>query len=191
MQLQTDSLYNYIPLNKEIEGHKLKSTFSYPLGLAVLTILKYVFKDSLAPKDLFVDLIKDAEFFKKNFQNKKIVIIGRGVTGGKPIGQTLKKLNFDYINTSSKTYDSEQYYKDADIIISAVGKKIIDGDCIKPGVILINVGVRRENDKLKGDYDEKDVKDIASFYTSTPGGVGPIDVIYLYKNLLEASKLQK
>lgn len=67
MQLQTDSLYNYIPLNKEIEGHKLKSTFSYPLGLAVLTILKYVFKDSLAPKDLFVDLIKDAEFFKKNF----------------------------------------------------------------------------------------------------------------------------
>lgn len=53
------------------------------------------------------------------------------------------------------------------------------------------MGVRRENDKLKGDYDEKDVKDIASFYTSTPGGVGPIDVIYLYKNLLEASKLQK
>ena len=62
---------------------------------------------------------------------------------------------------------------------------------LKPGVVLINTGVRKENGKLKGDYEEKDIKDIASFYTPTPGGSGPIDVVYLYKNLIDAAKMQK
>ncbi|MBI3366284.1 bifunctional 5,10-methylene-tetrahydrofolate dehydrogenase/ 5,10-methylene-tetrahydrofolate cyclohydrolase, partial [Candidatus Roizmanbacteria bacterium] len=71
------------------------------------------------------------------------------------------------------------------------GKKVIFPEIIKPGVILINVGLRRENGRLKGDYDESEVKTIASFYTPTPGGVGPIDVMYLYKNLIESYRLQK
>ena len=62
---------------------------------------------------------------------------------------------------------------------------------LKPGVILINVGLRKEQGKLKGDYEEKEIKEIASYYTPTPGGIGPIDVIYLYKNLVDAAKLQK
>lgn len=62
---------------------------------------------------------------------------------------------------------------------------------LKTGVILINVGLRKENGKLKGDYEESEIKDIASYYTATPGGLGPIDVSYLFKNLVEATKLQK
>ncbi len=77
------------------------------------------------------------------------------------------------------------------MIITAVGKKVLTPQMLKKGVILINVGLRRENNKLKGDYDEKEIKDIASFYTPTPGGVGPIDVVYLFKNLVDAAKLQK
>ena len=50
---------------------------------------------------------------------------------------------------------------------------------------------RRENGYFKGDYDDKEIKTVASFYTPTPGGIGPIDVIYLYKNLFDAAKLQK
>jgi len=53
------------------------------------------------------------------------------------------------------------------------------------------VGLRKEQGKLKGDYEEKEIKEIASYYTPTPGGIGPIDVIYLYKNLVDAAKLQK
>ena len=75
--------------------------------------------------------------------------------------------------------------------MTAVGKKILTPDVLKPEVILINVGLRRENNKLKGDYDEKEIKEIASFYSSTPGGIGPVDVLYLYKNLIEAAKLQR
>ena len=51
--------------------------------------------------------------------------------------------------------------------------------------------IRKENGKLKGDYEESEIKDIASHYTPTPGGSGPIDVVYLYKNLIDAAKMQK
>jgi len=62
---------------------------------------------------------------------------------------------------------------------------------LKEGVILINVGLRKEHGRLKGDYEEAEVKNIASYYTPTPGGAGPIDVVYLYKNLIDSAKLQK
>lgn len=189
-QLSTASIYNYIPLEKEIEGHRHKSTFFPPIGLAVLTVLKYIFNKSQSGKELFVDIEKDQSFFKKVFHNKKIVLIGRGITGGQPIGQTLTNFKINYINIHSHTPQPEGYCKEADIIITAVGKKIINSEILKPGVILINVGLRREGKKLKGDYEEKEIKKIASFYTPTPGGVGPIDILYLYKNLVEAAKMQ-
>jgi methylenetetrahydrofolate dehydrogenase (NADP+) / methenyltetrahydrofolate cyclohydrolase len=118
-------------------------------------------------------------------------LVGRGLTGGLPIGKALSFLNIPFLNTNSQTTDPHEYYKDADIIISAVGKKIIKKEMLKPNVILLNVGLRKELDEsLKGDYEEKEISDIASFYSTTPGGIGPIDVLYLYKNLIDAAKLQ-
>ena len=95
------------------------------------------------------------------------------------------------MNINSQTPQPEEYYREADVIVPAVGKKILTPDMLKPGVILINVGVRKEEGKLKGDYDEKEVEPIAGSYTATPGGVGPLDVLYLYKNLVDAAKMQK
>lgn len=190
-QLSTDTLFEYISDIKEIEGHKRKTQFVAPIGLAVLTTLKYIYGTQKLDKHLIVNLNKDKKFFKKIFRNKKIVLVGRGVTGGKPIGKTLSDAKINYIGINSKTPEPATYLKEADIIITAVGKKVIHPEVIKPGVILINVGLRRENGKLKGDYEEKEIKNIASYYTPTPGGVGPIDVMYLYKNLIEAYKLQK
>lgn len=129
-------------------------------------------------------------FFKSHLKHKKIVLIGRGLTGGKPIGKTLSQFKVNYINTSSQTFEADQYYKDADIIISAVGKKIIHASNVKPGAILINAGLHHEHGKLKGDYEENEISSVASYYTGTPGGVGPLDVLYLYKNLIDATKLQ-
>ncbi|PIV08992.1 hypothetical protein COS31_02700 [Candidatus Roizmanbacteria bacterium CG02_land_8_20_14_3_00_36_15] len=190
-QLSTNSIYNYIPLEKEIEGHRHKTPFYPPIGLAVLTIFKYLFYKPLSGRQLFIDPEKDRFLFKKIFHNRKVVLIGRGITGGQPIGKTLTGFKINYINIHSKTPQPENYCREADIIISAVGKKVIDSQQIKPGVILINVGLRRESGKLKGDFEEKEIRKIASFYTSIIGGVGPIDVLYLYKNLVEAAKLQK
>ena len=190
-QLSTDSIYDYIPLLKEIEGHRKKTEFIFPLGLAVMTIIKYIYDGKRKQDIVFVDMKKDRILFKNVLKSKKVVIVGRGITGGKPIGKTLGNLNVNYISINSTTVDPESYFKTADLIITATGKKVIEPAMLKPGVVLINTGVRKENGKLKGDYEEKNIKDIASFYTPTPGGSGPIDVVYLYKNLIDAAKMQK
>lgn len=189
--LSTESLYDYIPLLKEIEAHKKKSSFMPPIGLAILTVLKYIFVNTKLSLSLFVDIKKEKNLFKRIFKNKKVVVVGRGITGGIPIGKTLTEARINFININSQTPNPQSYFKEADVIISAVGKKTLTAEMLKEETALINVGLRREAKKLKGDYDEKEIKKIASFYTPTPGGVGPIDVIYLYKNLIEAAKLQK
>lgn len=190
VQLQTDTFYNYIPDVKEIEGHKPKSPFQPPIGLAVLTAVKYMY-DSHKPEKCFVeDLTADCMFFKKALKHKKVVLIGRGLTGGQPIGKILSSLKINYFSINSQTETPELYYKEADIIITAVGKKVITSDQIHPGVILLNVGVRKDKDGLKGDFDEAEIKNIAQYYSTTPGGLGPIDVLYLFKNVIDAAKLQ-
>ena len=190
-QLDTDSLYEYIPLAKEIEGHRKKTTFLPPIGLAVLTVIKNIFTGTTDIKKLLIDVKRDRVFFKKVLRNKKIVIVGRGITGGIPIGKTFTEMKINYISLNSTTPEPQTYLKEADIVISAVGKKVITPESLKQGVILINVGLRKEAGILKGDYDEKEIKNVASYYTVTPGGAGPIDVLYLYYNLLLSAKMQK
>lgn len=188
--IATESIYDFVTTLKEIEGHKRKSPFEPPLGLAALTIIKYVFSHKKLDKDLFVNISKEKLFFRQLMKNKKVVLVGRGITGGQKIGKVLSVAGINFININSQTPNPEEYYKQADVIITAVGKRILKKEYLKPGVVLINAGVRREKGRLKGDYDETEVKKVASYYTPTPGGIGPIDVIYLYKNLVDAAKLQ-
>ncbi len=188
--LATDSIYNYIPDLKEIEGVKKKSPFCSPIGLAVLTVMKFIYGKGKYTPDLFVDINRDRVFFKKLFKNKRVVLVGRGITGGRPIGKMLTEAKINYISLNSKTPSPESYFQNADLIITAVGHKVIEPSMLKPGVVLINVGMRTDGGKLKGDYEESEIKNIASSYTPTPGGVGPIDVVYLYKNLIDATNLQ-
>jgi len=190
-QLNTDSIYEYIPVEKEIEGHRRKTEFNTPLGLAVLTLCKYLYVHPKADKGLFIDIRKDLNALKKIFKHKKIVIAGRGLTGGKPIAKTLANAHINFVNIHSQTSNPEEYYREADIIITAVGKKVLTPDLVKQGVVLINVGMRKDGTHLKGDYDEREISPLADFYTPTPGGIGPLDVIYLYKNLVDAARMQK
>lgn len=211
--LQTQTIYNFIPTVKEIEGFAKKSPFYPPIGLAILSILKYVHLAEIYenPDEKLQDIIvepfikekymkkiqetkeikTDRYFFKETFSGKRIVLVGRGLTGGKPIGFTLNEFGINFINVNSITPNPEEFFKSADIIISAVGKKIIEPQHLKKGVILINVGQRFEDGKVKGDYDEEEIKDIASFYTPASGGVGPLNIAYLYKNLIESAWLQE
>ncbi len=190
-RLFTETLYNFIPREKEIEGHHSKSPFLPPLGQAILTVLKYVSQPKTPLKHLWIDPKQDFVFFKNALKQKKIVIVGRGLTGGQPICKTLSYFKLNFLNTNSHTDHPEEYFKEADIIITAVGKKVIIPELLKFGAVLINVGLRHEGRKLKGDYDEKEVKSIASYYTETPRGIGPLDVLYLFKNLIDSTELQK
>ena len=137
--------------------------------------------------------IKNIDDYSHWLQTKHIVVIGRGETAGGPIAKQLSMHNEQCTIIHSKTKDEKKnlLLRQADIIVSCVGKeRIIKKEDIKKGVILISVGIWRDNEgKLHGDYDEDEIKDIASFYTPTPGGVGPVNVACLMENLITASTL--
>lgn len=189
-------IYETITPVKEIEGHRHDSEFFFPLSLAIMSGLKYVFlvqnkqSSTFDLAECLVDMKKDKQFFKDNLRGKNIVVAGRGATGGRPISDLLLEIGLPPQITHTQIAHPENLYQHADIIITATGRKILSPEFLKPGVILLNVGLRLENGFLKGDYIEKEVESIASFYSKTPGGLGPIDVLYLYKNLINATQLQ-
>jgi len=129
-------------------------------------------------------------------KKQRIVVIGRGETGGRPIFDYLVKQGCSVSVVHSQTPEKEKLNRltEANIIISCVGKKgIVQSSDIKKGVILLSVGIFRDSQgKPHGDYEEDEIKNIASFYTPTPGGVGPINVACLMENLVfSASKCIK
>jgi methylenetetrahydrofolate dehydrogenase (NADP+) / methenyltetrahydrofolate cyclohydrolase len=158
---------------KDIDGFNPNTQFESPIGLSILEVLKKTYSNLTSLRD------------------KNIVILGKGETGGKPIKNTLLKLGVKPIIVDSKTENPDEIIKNADIVISAVGKKeIIKASTLKKETVLIGTGQHMEEDKqLHGDYEEKEIENIVSFYTPTPGGIGPINVAMLLKNLCSASGL--
>lgn len=184
-------IYNLIPPEKEIEGHRSDSSFHFPLSIAVLSGVKYIIAH-LAGEDAtktVVNFDADKQLFHDYLKDKQIIIAGRGITGGAPISKALLDIGLPFTVVHSQTPNPHEIYRQADIIITATGKKMITLSDIKPGVILLNVGLRKEDGHLKGDYDEKEIEETASFYTQTPGGLGPLDVLYLFKNVIDATRI--
>lgn len=192
---------NAIDPKKDVDGFRPKSKFQTPIAMSVLKILEEIrqachLRGGVAPQANVAgtfDVPPAAHLegeFNRWLKSKKIVIIGKGETGGKPIIDIFEKMDIKPQIIDSKTKTPEKSTKKADIIICAVGKaNILKPQMLKKGVILIGIGISaRKNAKLMGDYAENEVKNIASFYTPTPGGVGPINVAILLKNLIKASE---
>ena len=121
---------------------------------------------------------------------KHAVVIGRSNIVGKPIGQLLLQKDATVTYCHSKTKDLASFTAQADILISAIGRaKFIDRTFIKPGAVVIDVGMNRdENGKLCGDVDFEDVQETAAFVTPVPGGVGPMTIAMLMENTLESAE---
>jgi len=180
-QIDVDKLELTTDPEKDIDGFHPKSPYTLPLPLAVGKILEETYAQTKTPTKC-----------KDWLQSKNIVLLGKGPTGGGPIIEYFKKLDVRPTLIDSKTKDPEKIMKQADIVISAVGRKnTVIAKTLKKGVVLISVGINRgENKKLHGDYEEDDIKDVASYYTPTPGGVGPVNVAMLMDNLLTATEKQ-
>ncbi|OGK67733.1 hypothetical protein A2313_04550 [Candidatus Roizmanbacteria bacterium RIFOXYB2_FULL_41_10] len=181
-ELTSATLENFIPLLKEVEGTKYKTPYQSPVGLATLSILKYIATDfnqwKIKPKD--------TEFFKRHFKKKFIVLAGRGRTTGSPIANTLVQYKLAMVITHSHTPNPENFYRQADIVITSTGKPVITAENIKQGATLINFGYRREDDKTVGDYLESEVEEKAAYYTPVIHGTGPLSLAYLMKNVVDA-----
>lgn len=127
-----------------------------------------------------------------NLCGKHCVVLGRSNIVGKPMAMLLLHANATVTICHTKTINIKDICKNADIIISAVGKtKFVTADMVKKDAVVIDVGMNRDdNGKLCGDVDFENVKDIASYITPVPGGVGPMTITMLMQNTINAVKLQ-
>ena len=131
-------------------------------------------------------LIKKVE---KKLDGKHAVIIGRSNLNGKPMAQLLLKENCTVTIVHSKTKNLQQECLKADILVAAVGvPNLVKKDWVKKDAIVIDVGINKLNDKIVGDVEFDQVKDIAKAITPVPGGVGPMTIACLLKNTLECFK---
>jgi methylenetetrahydrofolate dehydrogenase (NADP+)/methenyltetrahydrofolate cyclohydrolase len=131
------------------------------------------------------------EHYNIEIQGKNVVIINRSNLVGKPLIFMLLKRNATVTICHSYTKNLDDYTKKADILIVAVGKsKFITKEKVKEGVIIIDVGISRENGKLSGDVDFEGVFSKCSWITPNPGGVGPMTVSFLLQNTFNAYKKQ-
>lgn len=123
-----------------------------------------------------------------DLSGKKAVVIGRSNIVGKPIAQLLLNKNATVTITHSRTQDIEKTTRQADIVIAAVGvAKLVKGDWIKEGAVVIDVGINRgEDGKLCGDVDFDDCIDKVKYITPVPKGIGPMTIAMLLENTIEA-----
>lgn len=122
---------------------------------------------------------------------KKAVIIGRSNIVGKPLAALLLEKNASVSILHSKTDNLSDYTRQADLLVAAVGQpELVKADMVKPGAIVIDVGINRIDNHLVGDVAFDEVKEVASLITPVPGGVGPLTVESLMEQVVKLAKRQ-
>lgn len=167
-----EKLINYIARNKDIDGLTDINIGKLFNGKKCLV--------SCTPQGI-IQLLKETN---TEISGKNVVIVGRSRLVGKPLISLF--LNYDATVTvcHSKTQDLKKYTQNADILVVAAGQKhLITSDMIKEGSVIIDVGINKVDGKLYGDVDYENVKNKASLITPVPGGVGPMTVAMLLKNV--------
>jgi methylenetetrahydrofolate dehydrogenase (NADP+)/methenyltetrahydrofolate cyclohydrolase len=122
---------------------------------------------------------------------KSAVVIGRSSIVGKPMALMLMERNATVTVCHSRTADLPAVCRQADILVAAVGRpKMVTAEYVKPGAVVIDVGINRTDDGMVGDVDFDAVEPIASWITPVPGGVGPMTRAMLVMNTAEAAALE-
>ena len=125
-----------------------------------------------------------------DISGKQCVVIGRSNIVGKPMAMLLLQANCTVTICHSHTVNLAQHTRNADILVAAVGKPgFITKSMVKPGVVVIDVGINRVNGKVVGDV-MPDVADVAGYITPVPGGVGKMTIVELLENTVEAAEKQ-
>ena len=137
-------------------------------------------------------IMKMFEEYNIDLTGKNVVILGRSNIVGKPLIHCCLNKNATVTSCHSKTQNLAQKAKEADVLISAIGKaNFVTADMVKDGAVVIDVGINRlDNGKITGDVDFESVKEKASYITPVPGGVGPMTIAMLMNNVIKATKRQ-
>ena len=188
LDIDKEELDKLVVPEKDVDGFHPNSPFTPPVASAVLKIIEWVSKDCCSNME---SPLKQnyCQPFKSWLKEKKILVIGRGETAGKPIADTLKKMGIPFTLAHSKTTNINELCLTSNIIISCVGRpNVVRHNMISSKTVLIGVGLHSENGKLQTDYNQEEIAGIASYYTPVPGGVGPVNVACLFENLITACK---
>lgn len=178
--IDMDKVIDRIALSKDVDGFHPENVGNLHVGRPSLL--------PCTPKGI-ITMIKSAGI---EMSGKSAVVVGRSNLVGKPVSMLLLKENATVTIAHSRTKDLGNVTRNADILVAAVGRaKMITKDMVKPGAVVIDVGVNMVNDKLCGDVDYEEVIDVASYITPVPGGVGPMTITSLLENTYEAFINQK
>jgi methylenetetrahydrofolate dehydrogenase (NADP+)/methenyltetrahydrofolate cyclohydrolase len=130
------------------------------------------------------------DYYRIPIEGQNAVVVGRSNIVGKPMALMLLGRSATVSICTSKTRDLRQYTSISDILVVATGKpRMISGDMIKPGSVVIDVGINRLPDgKLVGDVDFESARERAAFITPVPGGVGPMTITMLLANTVQAAE---
>lgn len=187
-----DGILVQLPLPKHINENKVIAAISpekdvdafHPMNVAKLW-LKQPCMLPCTPKGI----IKLLHFAGVDIAGKEAVVIGRSNIVGQPVAKLLLDANATVTVAHSKTKNIAEVARRADILVVAVGReRFVTADMIKPGAVVIDVGVNRDtrNGKLCGDVDFEEAQHVAAAITPVPGGVGPMTITCLMENTVEA-----
>jgi methylenetetrahydrofolate dehydrogenase (NADP+) / methenyltetrahydrofolate cyclohydrolase len=173
-QIDERAAFEQIGLEKDVDGVTC-------LGFGLMSMGEFAY-GSATPAGIMTLL----EHYKISLEGKHAVVIGRSAILGKPMALMLLNKNATVTICHSKTRDLASIVKTADIVIGAVGKpEFIKGDWIKPGAVVVDAGYHPGS---VGDIDLKSVIDHCSAYTPVPGGVGPMTIVTLIAQTMEAAE---
>lgn len=193
-----DEVLAVIDPTRDIDGFHPKSPFFAPVAIAVWEILCSIlstpsFRHSgMARIPSTEDSVLSQKDVEEQLKSMKIVLVGYGETAGKPIAKLFSSKGIELTIITHETINPAETAQQADILISAVGKpSLVKPDWVKPEAILIDVGISRimqqeSTAKLQGDI-APEAYEIASYITPVPGGVGPVNVACLMRNVLLAA----
>ncbi|HDY4471235.1 TPA: bifunctional methylenetetrahydrofolate dehydrogenase/methenyltetrahydrofolate cyclohydrolase FolD [Staphylococcus aureus] len=185
-----------VPLPKQVSKQKILEAINpdkdvdgfHPINIGKLYIDEQTFVPC-TPLGI-MEILKHADI---DLEGKNAVVIGRSHIVGQPVSKLLLQKNASVTILHSRSKDMASYLKDADVIVSAVGKPgLVTKDVVKEGAVIIDVGNTPDEDgKLKGDVDYDAVKEIAGAITPVPGGVGPLTITMVLNNTLLAEKMRR
>jgi len=178
--ISKENIINAINPQKDVDGFT-----PYNFGKLFSGEIPYVYP--CTPKGILLLL----EEYNITISGKHIVIIGRSNIVGKPLSQMLLNKNATITVCHSHTENLAEITKTADILISAVGKNIIEGEkFLKPGCVVVDVGIFKDSTgRTRGDVDFEKASEIASYISPVPGGVGPMTITSLMLNTVELFEL--
>lgn len=185
--IDEEAILNSIDLEKDVDGF-------HPVNIGRLSMK--------GRRPLFIPCtpagcIRLLEEVGATFSGAEAVVVGRSNIVGLPMAMLLQERNATVTICHSRTRDLAAHTRRADILVAAVGRaEMITGDMLKPGVIVIDVGVNRVDDptrkrgyRLVGDVEFASAKEVAGAITPVPGGVGPMTIAMLMKNTLRAAEI--